>query len=103
MEPIVKESVVTLVKVNDDYSDDIIGTWEGRCTSEGAIFDDGQDHRWEYKDDGTFVYYVKNGDDWVPSEDTMNTLWPETCFAPAGWKTARRTANGGRSRLMETR
>ena len=61
-----------IIKINDDYSDDIIATWEGCCTSEGSIFDDGQDHRWEYKDDGTFVYYVKDGDSWVPSEDTMN-------------------------------
>ena len=72
MEPIVKESVVTFVKVHDDYNNDIIGTWEGHCTSKDSVFDDGQEHRWEYKDDGTFVYYVKNGDDWVPSEDTMN-------------------------------
>ena len=67
-----EELSVCYVKVNDDYNKDIIGTWEGRCTSEGSIFDDGQDHRWEYKDDGTFVYYVKDGDSWVPSEDTMN-------------------------------
>ena len=63
---------VRYIKVFDDFSDDVIGTWEGRCTSVGSVFDDGQDHRWEYKDDGTFVYYIKVGDDWVPSEDTMN-------------------------------
>ena len=46
----------------------MIGTWEGRCTSEGSVFDDGQDHRWEFKDDGTYVYYVKDGDNWVPAD-----------------------------------
>ena len=71
-DPIVRESVVTYTKTNDDFSKDILGTWEGRCTSEGSVFDDGQDHRWEFKNDGTYVYYVKNGDSWVPSEDTMN-------------------------------
>ncbi len=71
-DPLIREEIVTYIKVNDDYSNDIIGTWEGHCTSKGSVFDDGQDHRWEYKDDGTFVYYVKNGDSWVPSEDTMN-------------------------------
>ena len=74
-EVISEELSACYVKVNDDYSKDIIGTWEGKCTSEGSVFDDGQDHRWEYKDDGTFVYYVKNGDSWVPSEDTMNEYY----------------------------
>lgn len=71
-DPVIIEETITFSKVNNDYSDDIIGTWEGRCTSEGSVFDDGQDHRWEYKDDGTFVYYIKDGDSWVPSKDTMN-------------------------------
>jgi len=70
-DPLTNEYNVTFVKVND-YSDDILGIWEGRCTSEGSIFDDGQEHRWEYKDDETFVYYVKDGENWVPSADEMN-------------------------------
>ncbi|MBR0410186.1 MAG: hypothetical protein IJI25_04160 [Eubacterium sp.] len=61
-DPYIEEEIVTYIKVNDDYSDDILGTWEGHCTSEGSVFDDGQDHRWEFKDDGTYVYYVKDGD-----------------------------------------
>ena len=60
------------IKVNEDYSEDIIGTWEGRCTSEGSVFDDGQDHRWEYREDGTYIYYMKDGDSWVPSDNTLN-------------------------------
>jgi hypothetical protein len=56
------------VKVDEDYSDDVLGMWEGRCTSEGSVFDDGQDHRWEFKDDGTFIYYVKDGEKWVPAD-----------------------------------
>ena len=42
-DPIIIEDTVSFVKVNADYSEDILGTWEGRCTSEGSIFDDGQD------------------------------------------------------------
>ena len=61
--------VVTFVRINDDYSSDIVGTWEGSCTSEGSVFDDGQPHRWEYHDDGTFVYYVQEGDEWVAHND----------------------------------
>ena len=84
-EPDVMESVVTFIKVNDDFSDDIIGTWEGHCTSEGSAFDDGQDHRWEYKEDGTYVYYVKDGDKWVPSDDTMNEYFVAGNLLCARW------------------
>ena len=62
--------VFRLVKQTADYRQAILGTWEGRCTSEGSVFDDGQEHRWQYKADGTYVYYVKDGDDWVPYEGT---------------------------------
>ena len=84
-DPVVRESVVTYAKINNDFSDDVIGTWEGHCTSEDSVFDDGQDHRWEYKDDGTYVYYVKDGDDWVPSEDTMNEYFVAGNLLCARW------------------
>lgn len=57
-EPIVKENTVTFVKV-DDLSEAVLGTWEGKCTSESSVFDDGKEHRWEYKPDDTYVYYNK--------------------------------------------
>ena len=68
-EILVRENVVTFVRIDDDYSSDIVGTWEGSCTSEGSVFDEGQPHRWEYHDDGTFVYYVQEGDEWVAHND----------------------------------
>ncbi|MBP3745959.1 MAG: LPXTG cell wall anchor domain-containing protein [Ruminococcus sp.] len=67
----VAESVFTFVRV-DDLSEAVLGTWEGKCTSEGSVFDDGKEHRWEYKPDGTYVYYNKVGDEWVPSDNTEN-------------------------------
>lgn len=57
---------VRYVKVEENYKQDILGTWEGRCTSGEAASDDGQTHRWEYKDNGTYVYYEKDGGNWVP-------------------------------------
>ena len=84
-EPIVKESVVKFVKLYDDYTDDVIGIWEGHCTSEGSVFDDGQEHRWEYKDDGTFVYYDKDGDDWIPSNDTLNEYFVDGNLLCTRW------------------
>lgn len=92
-DPLVNEYNVTFVKVSDDYSKDILGTWEGRCTSEGSVFDDGQDHRWEYKDDGTFVYYVKDGENWVPSADEMNEY-----FVAGNLLCTRWTENGEENR-----
>ena len=79
------EGTVRLVKVSADYSDAIVGTWEGRCTSEGSVFDDGQEHRWEYKADGTYVYYVKDGDDWVPSENTLNEYFVDGTLLCTRW------------------
>jgi hypothetical protein len=66
------EGVVRCEKQTADYREDIVGTWQGRCTSEGSVFDDGQEHRWQYNADGTYVYYVKDGDNWVPSTNALN-------------------------------
>ena len=67
------EDFFCLTKVISDFSADIIGTWQGRCTSEGSVFDDGQEHRWQYNADGTYVYYVKDGDNWVPYATTTQS------------------------------
>ena len=66
------EKMVCNEKVNADYSAAILGTWQGHCTSAWSVFDNGQEHRWEYRADGTFVYYVKDGDNWVPIANTQN-------------------------------
>ena len=84
-ETIVSEETIRLTKINDDFSEDILGTWEGRCTSEGSAFDDGQEHRWEYKADGTYVYYVKDGDDWIPGDDTLNEYFVDGNLLCTRW------------------
>ena len=66
------EETFRFTKVTADYSAAILGTWQGHCTSAGSVFDDGQEHRWQYNADGNFVYYVKDGDNWVPSANTLN-------------------------------
>ena len=66
------ESNVCLKRVTTDYREAILGTWEGHSTSEGSVFDDVQEHRWEYKADGTYVYYIKDGDNWVPGDNSLN-------------------------------
>lgn len=79
------EGTIRFEKVPTDYKADIVGTWQGHCTSAGSIFDDGQEHRWQYKADGTYVYYVKDGDNWVPSENTLNEYFVDGTLLCTRW------------------
>ena len=64
---------VRYAKMDADYTASIVGKWQGRCTSEGSVFDDGQEHQWEYKADGSYVYYCKNAEDqWEPKESNLS-------------------------------
>ena len=74
------------VKQTADYRAAIVGTWQGRCTSEGSVFDDGQEHRWQYNADGTYVYYVKDGDSWVPyADNTLNEYFVDGTLLCTRW------------------
>ena len=72
IEALTKEYQVRYVKVNVDYSESILGKWQGRCISENSVFDDGQEHQWDFKADGTYLYYVKDGNQWTYSTNTTN-------------------------------
>lgn len=51
---------VRFAKVEDAFSADIIGMWEGHVTSDmGSEFDDGETHRWEFLLDGSFNFFRK--------------------------------------------
>ena len=81
-----RESVVRFEKIKADYAQPVLGTWEGHCTSEGSVFDDGQEHRWQYNADGTYVYYVKDGDNWVPYEgNTLNEYFVDGNLLCTRW------------------
>ena len=80
-----KEETVRFVKTTADYSAAILGTWQGHCTSAGSVFDDGQEHRWQYNADGNFVYYVKDGDNWVPSANTLNQYFVDGNLLCTRW------------------
>ena len=80
------EHEVRFIKLTADYSAAILGTWQGHCTSEGSVFDDGQEHRWQYNADGTYVYYAKNGDNWVPYEgNTLNEYFVDGTLLCTRW------------------
>lgn len=75
------------VRVTHDYSNDIIGTWEGRLTSDQDAYSDNQLHRWEYKADGTFVYYRQDSHgEWVADVNTMAEYFVDGVLLCSRWK-----------------
>ena len=87
VEAIKMESKETLIRVTEDYSQTVLGLWEGRATSEmGSEFDDGEDHRWEFKADGTFCFYRKINDEWQLSDDTFSDYFVEGPLLCSRWK-----------------
>lgn len=60
------EESALFVKVNVDYSKSIVGLWEGRMTSDNDAYSDGNVHRWQLNEDGTYIYYRHtDGGEWV--------------------------------------
>ncbi len=80
-----EDQLVRYEKITADYRDAIVGTWQGHCTSAGSVFDDGQEHRWQYKADGTYVFYVKDGNNWVPSANTLNEYFVDGTLLCSRW------------------
>ena len=79
--------VFRLTKQTADYREAILGTWEGKVTSsEGSEYDDGETHRWEYKADGTYVYYSQNEEgEWVPSGDEISEYFVDGTLLCTRW------------------
>ena len=77
------------LRMNNDYSQVILGTWEGRSTGAvGSEFDDGEDHRWEYFDDGTFRYYRKVDGKWMLKDDEYANYFVDGILLCTRWKNA---------------
>ena len=83
------ELPIRFVKVEKDYSADIIGMWEGHSTgAEGSEFDDGENHRWEYMTDGTFNYFRKVDGQWQISDDDYAKYFVAGNLLCTRWKNA---------------
>ncbi len=63
--------IMKTVRVSADYSNDILGLWEGVEMTGDETFGN-VEARIEYKADGTYIYYKRNGDDWTPSINVDN-------------------------------
>ena len=74
------------VRITDDYEQDIIGTWEGRVTSSEDEYTDGEVHRWEYKANGTYVYYTKVDGEWRATTDVMADYFVDGILLCTRWK-----------------
>ena len=81
------ELPVRYVKVDVDYSADIIGMWEGYSTgAEGSEFDDGENHRWEYLTDGNTNYFHKVNGQWQMSDDEYGKFFVAGNLLCTRWK-----------------
>ena len=76
----VTEKDVRLAKTDVDYSQDVVGTWEGQTST-------GLNIRWEIKADGTYLYSRKIGDgEWEKMEDYFNYYFADGYLFCARWK-----------------
>lgn len=75
------ENNIKMVKVTADYSKAIIGTWEN--------VEDGNILRWEFKDDGTYVFSAKFGDgSWITFVDEFSEYFTDGPLLCMRWKNA---------------
>ena len=80
------DMTIRFVKVTVDYSQAILGLWEGRSTGEHSEFDDGENHRWEYLADGNFRYYHKVDGEWQLSDDAYANYFVDGNLLCTRWK-----------------
>jgi hypothetical protein len=84
-----EQGSVRFNRVNEDYSEAILGLWEGQMVSPESAYDDGQEHRWLYKEDGTFVFYLKNDKGiWEAKDDEYCNYFVAGNLLCTRWKNA---------------
>ena len=75
------------VLVEKDYSQEILGTWEGHITSDQSAYDDSKLHRWEYKDDGSYVYWGLDEDgEWQADVNSKGDYFVDGNLLCTRWK-----------------
>ena len=75
-------------RITSDFQNDILGVWEGKVTSADDEHTDGMTHRWEYKADGTFVYYNKKDAEWENNNDVLAEYFVDGTLLCTRWKNA---------------
>lgn len=72
-------------KVTADYSKDIIGLWEGVEMTGYETYGNAE-HRILYNADGTYTYYVKDGENWIPSTNADNEYNVDGDWLATRWR-----------------
>lgn len=81
---------VRWTKVTVDYSQAILGCWEGHITSEQSRFDNGELHRWEYLEDETYIYWSLDEDgEWGDFVNTATEYFVDGNLLCTRWKNRR--------------
>lgn len=80
---------VRWTKVPKDYSQDILGLWEGHIMSDQSRFNDGEEHRWEYKADETYVYWAIEDGEWVDNVNSVAEYFVDGNLLCTRWKNRR--------------
>jgi len=76
---------VHFIRLDKDFGKDVIGLWEGKSSGEKSEFDDGKKHRWEYKADGTYIYYVNEDGEWKKSDNEYNSYFIDGTLLCTRW------------------
>lgn len=84
-EPLSDMPTTTWQRITVDYTDDIIGLWEGiSCT---GITHGDHNHRWLYTPSGQYFYYSKDAKGkWVISENSLNEYDIDGDYLACRWK-----------------
>lgn len=81
------EAVIRMERVTADYSEAILGAWDGRSTGDqGSVYDDGELHRWEYHADGTYTYYRQVDGEWEVYPDVYAEYFCDGPLLCTRWK-----------------
>ena len=73
------------IRVTADYSQDIIGIWEGVEMTGYETYGDAN-HRIEYRADGTYTYYNNIENSWVPSDNVDNEYNVDGDWIATRWR-----------------
>ena len=77
--------LLEFVKVTTDFSQDVIGFWEGVEMTGDETHGDAN-HCIEYKTDGSYTYYDKVGDSWVPRPDASSNYNVDGDWLATRWQ-----------------
>lgn len=73
-------------KITKDYSKAIVGLWEGVMMTGEETYGTSE-HRWEYKEDGSYTYYTKDANgNWITdSSNSDNEYYVDGDFFGSRW------------------